>query len=174
MPCWRAQIDLNVLLLQGEGQLADQLGIAFDDQHPRLAGGEDQAAVGVVVEQRVACRLVRRGPCSAASRSRSIDCWKRKRFSPFLIGLRFADDLVRAAIDLDQAFVVVVGVDHDFDVERLALADLGRHVDRGDLHFRLGARGSGTVETGTPLRTAAFRASPAVSLPSLSSTICGT
>ena len=57
----RAQIDLDVLLLQGERQLADQLGIALDDQHARLAGGEDQAAFGVVVEQRVACQALDAG-----------------------------------------------------------------------------------------------------------------
>jgi hypothetical protein len=44
---------------------------------------------------------------------------------------------VGPAEDLDFALVVVVGIDDHLDVKRLALAHLGRHVDRGHLHLRL-------------------------------------
>ena len=58
-----------------------QLRVALDDQHPRLARGEDQAAVAVVVEQRSSLKPPIRA-VKFASRSLSIVCWKRKRFSP--------------------------------------------------------------------------------------------
>ncbi len=175
-PAGRADVDLHVLLFQGPGQVLGLVGVALDQQHPRLAGGRDQAEVAVVVQQRVA---VAAEPGRDRGQPALLD--RLLEDDPVLALLeleRLVGDLDVAAVDLDAALVVVVvAVDQDLDVERLALQDLRGDVHGRELDLGVGAdRAAATVETSTlPCSAAAaLKASPAVGLPSEISTILGT
>ena len=137
-PLRRADVGLDAFVFERVGQFPDQAGIAFDDQHARLPAGEDEAGLGVVVEQRVGLQFGdadgERGEAFALDR-----LLEPEPVLPLDELAALADHLVIAAIDFEEPFVVVIGMDDDLDVERLAFADLGRDADLGDLHFRLGA-----------------------------------
>src|SRR5262249_23586516 len=138
-----------------------------------------QAGVAVVVQQRVVEAADAHRVLGQPFRLEAL--LEDEAVLPLRHASAFAEDLVRAAEDLDEPLVVVVGVDDHLDVQRLALAHQRRPrgpwagrptadtCTSGSVRVR-----SGTVEMGTPARRAALSVSPVVALPSLSSTMCGT
>src|SRR5207244_4174272 len=78
----------------------------------------------VVVEQRVAFEALNAGRVMSQPLARYV-LLKAKAVFAFFDWPRFAHHFVRATINGDRHFIVVVGVDDDLDIERLALADLG-------------------------------------------------
>ena len=56
----RPDVDLHVLLFEGPGQVLGLVGVAFEQEHPRLARGRDQA------RSRCCCRAACPGSPSAA------------------------------------------------------------------------------------------------------------
>src|SRR6185369_9239728 len=53
----------------------------------------------------------------------------------------FVDDSMRSAEYFDLAFVIVIGINYYFDIERFALAHLGGHIDGRYLDFGIRACG---------------------------------
>ena len=139
-PSGRPDVDLHVLLFQRPGQVLGLVGVALDEEHPRLAGGRDQREVAVIVQQRVAVALEPggdRGQAAQVDRLLEDDAVLARLELDRLVG-----DLDVAAVDLDAALVVVVvAIDQDLDVERLALEHLGRRVDGRELGLGLGPAG---------------------------------
>ena len=136
------------MLFQGVHQVAGVLGVALDQEDPGLARGVDQAEVVVVVEQ-----LVLEVPGPDLERGQAVGLDRLAEDEPVLALLDLlplADDLERAPVDLDVPLVVVVGVDDDLDVERLALQDLRGDVDGGDLDLGVGPGRQGDGRDGDP------------------------
>ena len=134
----RPHVDLHVLLFEGPGQVLGLIGIAVDQEHPRLAGRRDQPEVAVVVQQRVVVALQ---PGRDRGQAPLVDrLFEDNAVLAFLELDRLAGDLDVAAVDLELSLVVVViAVDQDLDVERLALQHLrrrghGRELDLGVGH----------------------------------------
>ena len=133
-PLDRPHIDLDLFLLQRPNELLRQLRIAFDQQHARLARREDEPRFRVVVEQRVGLQPadLDRVLSQPLPRNRLL------KPEPVLARFQFASltqHLVSPPKDLDQPLVLVVRVDDDLDVERLAFANLRGHLNGCNLHL---------------------------------------
>ena len=134
-------------MFEGERQLLGLPRVAVHEQDAGLAVGVDQPAGGVVVEQLVGLEPADADgelghPVAGDLLLEPLDRLPGPhldRVAVHLLALEVEHHLVGAVEQLDVALVGVVGADDHLDVERLALADLGRDVDGRPLHLQLDA-----------------------------------
>ena len=134
----RARVDDDPFLLQRPAEVLGQFGVALDQQHARLAGAEDEALRGVVVLEFVLEAFYADGVFGQSLVDDRL--LEAEMVLAFLDLDLLADDLVGAAEDFDLPLVIVIGIDDDVHVERLAFTDLRGHLHVRDLHFKIGAR----------------------------------
>ena len=128
----RADVHLHVLLFECPGQMLGLVRVAVDQEHPRLAGRRHQPKLAIVVQERVFVALQ---PGRDRGQSPLVDrLFEDNPVFAFLERDRLAGDLDVSPVDLELPLaVVVIAVDQDLDIERLALKDLRRRGDGREL-----------------------------------------